>query len=63
MNWRQGVAKVRAFLESMYGLPSYDEERFRAEVHALIHPPDSQAEGNDNIIPLKEENDHRQTGY
>ncbi len=59
MNWRRGVAKVRAFLESMYGLPSYDEERFRTEVRTLVHPPDSQAEGNTNTISLREENDHR----
>jgi len=59
VNWKQGMAKVRAFLESMYGLPSYDEERFQIEVRTLIHLPDSQAEGNNNTTSLREENDHR----
>lgn len=57
MNWRQVIAKVRAFLESMYGVSSCDEEWFRAEVHGLVHPPGSQAEGGDNTISLREEND------
>ncbi len=61
MNWRRGVAKVRAFLESMYGLPSYDEERFRTEIRTLIHPPESRAEGEENTILPREENDNGQT--
>jgi len=44
VNWREGLNRVRAFLESMYGLPCYDEERFRAEVHALIHSSGGQAQ-------------------
>ena len=61
MSWRQGVTQVRAFLESMYGVPSYDEERFRTEIHTLVHPPEGQTKGDNNTISLKEKkvNDHR----
>jgi hypothetical protein len=60
VSWRQGVSKVRTFLESMYGV-SYDEERFRTEIRILARPPEGQAKGDNNTISLKEKkvNDHR----
>ncbi len=59
MNWRQGVAKMRTFLESMYGMPSYDEEQFRAKIRTLVRPPESQVKGDNKIISPREENDYK----
>lgn len=53
---------MRAFLESMYGMPSYDEKRFRTQVRTLIRPLESQVKGDNRIISQREENDYRQTG-
>jgi hypothetical protein len=39
MKWTRIWSNVRSFLESMYGLRSYDEEQFRAEIHNLVKPP------------------------
>ena len=47
MKWTQIWNGVRDFLESMYGLQSYDEEQLRTQIHNLVKTPPDQDKGDD----------------
>jgi len=49
VNWHNIIGRIRSFLEDMYGLSSYSEEEFRAEIRTIL-----KAYRRGNIVPALE---------